>query len=202
MKKISYLSGLCLLLCFGCQKETPLVVENIKKPDSQLTPFTQYSIKKGQQYCDKSTYAPVDYAELKFVVEFDSSAIYTSADPSNQNDINKLLGFSDDDSAHHLYSARFGWRWSNNALRLFSYVYNGGIRISKELGTVQIGAQNNCSIKVGEGHYIFSLNNISDTVLRTSTTATGKGYKLYPYFGGDETAPHDINILIREVKAD
>jgi hypothetical protein len=202
MKNILCLSGLCLLLFCGCQKEAPLAVENIKKINSQVTPFTEYSIKKGQQYCDKSTYVPVDYTELKFLVQFDSSAIYTTKDPSNQNDINKLYGFSDDDSAHHLYSARFGWRWSDNALRLFSYVYNSGIRTSKELGTVQIGVQNNCSIKVTEGHYIFSLNNIADTVLRTSTTETGIGYKLYPYFGGDETAPHDINILIRELKPD
>ena len=30
---------------------------------------------------------------------------------------------------------------------------------------------------------------------RSSTTAKGDGYELYPYFGGDEIAPHDINVL-------
>ncbi|MEO5783498.1 MAG: hypothetical protein ABIQ07_09520 [Ginsengibacter sp.] len=33
---------------------------------------------------------------------------------------------------------------------------------------------------------------------RTSTTAKAIGYKLYPYFGGDETAPHEIDIWIKE----
>jgi hypothetical protein len=200
MKNILCPAALCVLLFSSCQKEKPFLVDDIKKFESTLTPFTQYTIKKGQQYCDKSTFAPVNYTELKFVVKFDSSAIYSTANPSNQNDINKLFGFSDNDSAHHLYSARFGWRWSDSALRLFAYVYNSGIRSSDELGIIQIGAENNCSIKVTAGHYIFSLNNITDTVLRTSTTATGKGYKLYPYFGGDETAPHDINIFIKELK--
>jgi len=34
---------------------------------------------------------------------------------------------------------------------------------------------------------------------RASSTATAVGYKLYPYFGGDEAAPHDINIWIKEL---
>ena len=93
------------------------------------------------------------------MVKFDSSAIYNTSDPSNQYDINKLYGFSDNDSAHHLYSARFGWRWSDNALRIFAYVYNSGVRTSEELGTIQPGTENNCSIKVTDGHYIFCLNN-------------------------------------------
>jgi hypothetical protein len=32
-----------------------------------------------------------------------------------------------------------------------------------------------------------------------ATTPKGQGYQLYPYFGGDETAPHDINIWIKNL---
>jgi len=204
MKNILCLSGLCLLLFSACKKQDLFLNENINitKDNLSLIPFSQYTIRQGQQFCDKSTFTVVEYSELKFVVKFDSSAIYITKNPSNQYDINKLYGFADNDSAHHRYSARFGWRWSDDALRLFAYIYNSGIRTSKELGKIQIGAENNCSIKVTDGHYIFSLNNINDTLLRSSTTVKGRGYKLYPYFGGDETAPHDINILIREIKAD
>ena len=202
MKRILCLSGVCLFLFSSCKKQTPFLGENINKNDPSLIPFTQYTIKKGQQFCDKSTLVSVQYSELKFLVKSDSSAIYSTKNSSNQYDINKLYGFSDNDSAHHLYSARFGWRWNDNALHLFAYIYNGGIRTSKELGTIQIGTENSCSIKVAGGHYIFSLNNIADTLLRSGTTGKGSGYKLYPYFGGDETAPHDINILIKEIKPD
>lgn len=201
MKKILCLAGLCLLLFSACEKQSSTEVDLIAN-DSLAAPFVNYIIRRGQQFCDQSTFAQVEYAELKFVVKFDSSAIYTTTDPSNQNDINKLFGFSDNNTAHQLYSARFGWRWSDKALRLFAYVYNGGVRASKELGTIAIGTENNCSIKVTAGYYIFNLNNVSDTVLRSATTAKGQGYKLYPYFGGDETAPHDICIAIKESKTD
>jgi hypothetical protein len=202
MKTTMYLAGLYLLLCSGCQKQSPALTTNNTKANAISPAFIEYTIKQGQQYCDQSSIVSVDYRELKFAVKFDSSAIYKTSHSSNQYDINKLYGFSDNNSAHHLYSARFGWRWSDNALRLFAYVYNDGIRTSKELGTIQTDVDNACSIKVENGRYIFSLNNVSDTMPRTSATANGEGYKLYPYFGGDETAPHDIHILIREITSD
>jgi len=34
---------------------------------------------------------------------------------------------------------------------------------------------------------------------RESTTTMAEGYQLYPYFGGDETAPHDIFIWIEKL---
>jgi hypothetical protein len=117
--------------------------------------------------------------------------------PINQYDINKLYGFSDNNADHHQFSARFGWRWSDNALRLFAYVYNNGIVISKELGSVTIGKEVNCSIKVGEAIYTFIIDEITEYLPRSSTTSLAKGYLLYPYFGGDELAPHDINIWIK-----
>jgi hypothetical protein len=199
MKKLPLFSVLCILLFCGCEKQSPASIENTAYNHSAATSFTQYTISKGQQFSNNSTFLPVKYSELKFVVKFDSSAIYRTINSSDQFDINKLYGFSDNNAGHHLYSARFGWRWSDFALRLFAYVYNNGVRTSKELGKVEIGTENSCSIKVDSSRYIFSLNNVTDTMLRSSTTAKAEGYKLYPYFGGNETAPHDINILIKEV---
>jgi hypothetical protein len=34
---------------------------------------------------------------------------------------------------------------------------------------------------------------------RTAATEKAKGYRLYPYFGGDELAPHQINIWIKNL---
>lgn len=214
MKNNLCLWGFCLLVLFSaCEKESippvdtdPDDSDSIPEVDSippgDTIPFVDYFIRKGQQYADQNPLTPVEYTELRFTVKFDSSAVYTTKDPSNQYDINKLYGFADNASFHQLYSARFGWRWSDNALRLFAYIYNNGTRLSRELGTVQIGAEHKCSIKVAGATYIFSLNAKSDTLARASTTAKGSGYKLYPYFGGDEVAPHDIKISIKEQKAD
>ena len=197
MKKSSWLPGLCILLVLGCKKEvSPLPM---KETEHASQKYIQYVIHKGQQYCDENIYKPVNYSEIKFKVKFDSSAIYTTKQPGNQYDINKLYGFSDNNSDHHQFSARFGWRWSDGSLRLFGYVYNEGLRSSKEIGTVNIGAENDCSIKTGQGIYVFTLNDKADTLLRKSITSQAVGYKLYPYFGGDETAPHDITIWIEEL---
>jgi hypothetical protein len=181
--------------------EVSRVEPTVSKSTPAPTGFEKYTIAQGQQYCDKNGYNAIQLSELKFTVKFDSSAIYQTIDPVNQLDINKLYGFSDNNALHHDFSARFGWRWSNNALRLFAYVYNNGVQANKELGTVAIGTENSCSIKVAGDKYIFTLNGKTDTMPRASTTANAVGYKLYPYFGGDEFAPHTISIWIKEAGA-
>lgn len=168
-------------------------------PPAASAPFVKYTILKGAQYSNDNGYQTVSYDDLKFVVKFDSSAIYQTVSPSNQHDINKLYGFSDNNAQHHLFSARFGWRWSENALRLFAYVYNNGTMTAQEIGTVQIGAENHCSIKVDGNKYIFTLNETTLEMPRASTTPKAEGYRLYPFFGGDELAPHEINIWIKEL---
>jgi predicted small secreted protein len=159
--------------------------------------FTKYTIQKGNQYCDGNGYKPIELTEMKFLARFDSTAIYQTQSVENQYDINKLYGFSDNNSDHHQYSARFGWRWSDKALRLFAYVYNGGTVISKELATVMIGAEVDCSIKISGDNYLFTVDGTTTSMPRIATTDKAKGYQLYPYFGGDESAPHQINIWIK-----
>jgi hypothetical protein len=202
MKKPILIIILCTIILFGCKKEiSPTNTQKQTVVADTSESFVEYSIYKGQQYCDKAGFTPVNYSELKFIAKFDSSAIYTSLNAVNQLDINKLFGFSDNNANHQDFSARFGWRWSDNSLYLFGYTYNNGKRSTKSLGTIEIGKDNSCSIKITPSFYIFTLNNTVDSMERKSTTVTATGYKLYPYFGGDEVAPHDIHIWIKEFKS-
>lgn len=181
-------------LLASCSKMAGAIVDQ-----SNSTPtgqFVKYTIEKGNQYCNSNTFKPIETAEVKFAVKFDSTAIYQTQSAENQYDINKLYGFSDNNSDHHQYSARFGWRWSNKALRLFAYVYNEGAVVSKELTAVAIGAEINCSIKVSGSAYLFTVDGVTAQLPRLATTEKAKGYQLYPYFGGDEVAPHQVNIWI------
>jgi hypothetical protein len=166
-------------------------------PGNSSAQFIKYTIRAGQHYSDQSVYKQTNYTELKFIVKFDSSAIYQTIDPGNQYDVNKLYGFSDNNEGHQNFSARFGWRWSDGALRLFGYIYNNAAMSFEELGTINIGTEYTCSIKVTAANYIFTLSNTSKTLPRASASASAVGYQLYPYFGGDEPAPHDINIWIK-----
>jgi hypothetical protein len=160
--------------------------------------YKTFLIKKGEHYSNQNAFANIETSMMKFTVRFDSSAIYQSVSPENQYDINKLYGFSDNDGNHHQYSARLGWRWSDNALRLFAYVYNAGEVSSREITTIAIGEEVNCSIVISGASYIFKVNELTEILPRSATTAKGKGYQLYPYFGGDEPAPHDVVIGIKE----
>lgn len=182
---------LAILCCTACQKEMP---------PAEPGPPVEYLIRAGQQFADNNQVVAFESGELKFRVRFDSSAVYSTTVPENQFDINKLYGFSDNNSQHHQFSARFGWRWSDGKLSLHAYIYNNGIRTSKEISAVEIGKEHHCSIQVKKGWYVFRLNGKSVTMPRAATTEKGSGYRLYPYFGGDELAPHDIHIFIRELK--
>ena len=198
MKKPVLYGAAVLCLFAGCQKEVEYLP--IAQPPL-VTPvdtggFTEFTIPKGGHFCDKSNYTPLELSELRFRVRLDSSAIYQTTTTGNQWDINKLYGFSDNNSDHHQFSARFGWNWSEGALRLHAYVYNHGVRASKELGAIPIGQETECSIKVAQGAYLFTVGGDTTSMPRQSGAPRAKGYQLYPYFGGDEPAPHDIHIWI------
>lgn len=180
------------------------MLASCSKPDmsiadvENISSFDQYLIRKGNHFSDQGTYTTTELSELRFLVKFDSTAIYTATIPDNQYDINKLYGFADNSGHHHQFSARIGWRWSDGALRLFGYIYNNGIVSYKELTAISIGPEQDCSIKVTDTSYVFTVNGKTTIMPRAGTGAIAKGYKLFPYFGGDETAPHDIHIRIKE----
>jgi hypothetical protein len=78
-------------------------------------------------------------------------------------------------------------------------VYAKGVRYSKEICVVPIGAEITCSIKLSGSSYVISAYGSSVTLPRGLTTTKASGYQQYPYFGGDETAPRDIRIYIKSL---
>jgi len=195
LKKAFGIIVLCAAVC-SCTKNNNEIIINKLTPQGN---FKTYTISAGQHSCSDNVFIPTSLNELKFKVKFDSAAIYSTADPQNQSDINKLYGFADNNAFHQQYSARFGWRWGNNALRLFGYVYNNGVRKYKELTTIDIGKEHICSILITPASYIFSVNGNIDSLPRLSVTPKAEGYKLYPYFGGEEVAPHKVAIFIKDL---
>ena len=162
--------------------------------------FLKYTIPKGKQKPSPNPLVLFDAKSLKFIVHFDSSAIYVNDIKKDRRDINKLYGFSDNFSLHHRYSARFGWRWLNDSLQLTAYCYNNGMRSFKEICNIQLNGFDTCSIKIYDNEYLFSVNEKFISMPRSAHGKNAVGYKLFPYFGGNEVAPHDINIYIKEIK--
>jgi len=186
---------LCVLLLaaafISCRKESG----STSRPNSNNT--VEYLIPKGAHYATQNAYVSTHLKELRFSAKFDSSCIYTTSKSSNTDDVNKLFGFSDCNTAHHLNSARFGWRWTGQSLEILAYCYADGEREIKSMGSIQIGKDAEMSIKVTSSTYIFKLGESVVTMKRHCDSEFAEGYQLYPYFGGDEVAPHDIRIWIR-----
>ena len=192
-----------LISCTKQNSQELLQHENLKTAEqlnsvTAPTTFTTYLIRKGNNYCDQSVLKSVTTAEMKFVARFDTSAIYQSVNPVNQYDINKLYGFSEGFN-NQFNSARIGWRWSNGALRLFGYVYKSGVRYSQEITSIPFNTDITCSIKLNGANYLITANGVTVTLPRGLTSSTARGFQQYPYFGGDEAAPKNIRIKIRNI---
>lgn len=183
MKKLLIL---LLLACVGCEKYEGL-------------PYVEYLIKEGQHSSNYEVETLSNYF-LSYDVIFDSSAIYLSKDPKNQGDINKLFGFADCNNHHHKNSIRFGWRWNPDsvAIEILAYYYVNSVRKNKFLTTVQPGELHTYVLYHHNDGYGIAIKDVVDVVVEQGDVCTrGAYYLLYPYFGGNETAPHDIRIYMR-----
>lgn len=173
-----------------------------KDDAAEPTGYKTYVIAAGAQYATKSLsdMGNVDAPVMRFAVVFDSSAIYKTQDPVNQSDINKLYGSSDCGSSdHHEHSARFGWRWFNDRLEIHAYTYSNKERHEAFIAAVELGKEYVYEIQFGEQEYRLMLDG-KTVVLPRACNGNGKGNKLFPYFGGDEKAPHAITIKIKDLK--
>ena len=161
--------------------------------------FVTYTIRQGRHEVDNNLNTPFTSSSMHFQAVFDSSCVYRNAIPENQNDINKLYGFSDCSSGHQSNSARFGWNWREGALRIYAYVYVNGTRQEKELGTAELNEPASFKIATRDNSYLFTFRGMETVMPRHCTGGVGVSYKLLPYFGGDEPAPQEVRIKIRNL---
>lgn len=186
--------GMALLVLTSCSK----ILSGDKAPASSTHPgFLEYVILKGNHNAEGNQMRRYSASNLNFSVAFDSTAIYKTVSAGNQNDINKLFGISDCSTAHHENSARFGWRWNGHSIEILAYLYINNTRQWKLLGTTVPGKIDQYGLMARKNQYVFEFNEEEFTFDRGCDNSQFDGYLLYPYFGGDETAPHNISIHLR-----
>lgn len=140
---------------------------------------------------------------INATVVFDESAIYTLEVTSDQADINKLLGFSDCTQHHQSESARIGWRWYEDELQILAYAYLEGQLHFELMGSVPLDTEIDLMIRANGTSYDFSGTGLQSVSLaRTSDCEPGENYWLWPYFGGDQVAPHDVTIRLKRDQVD
>jgi hypothetical protein len=160
--------------------------------------FRIYTIKCGK-HKSRSAIKFTRSNTLSFQVIFDESAIYTSNDPINQYDINKLYGLSDCGNNHTETSIRFGWRWLNDSLEILWFKHTDNVFSFAKIKSIEFDDIVDFSIQFDNNYYYMSVGSDTVTIARPCNRSSNRKYFLWPYFGGQETAPHDIKILIKDL---
>lgn len=164
-----------------------------------------YIIKKGRHYSKRGIRLHWGKIYGKYLFNFDKTCLYEKRDDGDF-DLNKLLGWSY--GWHQKNSIRIGWRPGAVAgfaeagkIELFFYMYNKGHRLSGQLAEVSAERWYIMEIEVLEFYKVaaFTLRTADGGLIcKTSETFVVPGfvpgYELYPYFGGNNTAPHDMKI--------
>lgn len=135
-------------------------------------------------------------------VTFTDSCRYDLQGP-DQLDTNKLVGVGYLPH-HHVDSARFGWAYNldSGKIDLSAYCYHRGTRLIKPICSCEIGRPYKLTLYCMLGVYTFdcadmTMLSITESVDIHHGHDKALQYRLGPYFGGNQKAPHDIRIEIK-----
>lgn len=124
---------------------------------------------------------------------------------TDQFDTNKLIGIGYL-PGHHTDSARFGWRYDTKLkqVEIMAYCYVKGRRIIQSLCLCEIGKEYDLNMKVLSTCYYLAVHNTGCMPVLGSTYIDHHHekrfcYRLGMWFGGNDKAPHDIEIQIEKL---
>lgn len=184
MKAIITLLMLVVISCSSCVSEW-------------VDPVETFTIRAGE-HRSVNRVETLKNDVLDFDALFDESAVYKNQDPIQQYSKNKLMGFADRNSLHHENSARFGWNWIEGQLHVTAYCYVKGERKEEEIGVISLNEYHHFQIRLTNDAYVFTVDDYPAVhIKREVESGMGLYYMLWPYFGGEEVAPHDIHIKVR-----
>ena len=154
-----------------------------------------FTIKKGEHYSVMQV-DPLYGGGIKMSAKFNRSVIYNLQN-ENQGDWNKLIGFSEDVRIHK-NSVRISWRWNleRDYVELGYYCYVNGEIFKGIMYWVDIDEPFQFMIRDDQEkqNYIIDINGTYEIVFH-GRIFDEKKFWSYPYFGGQEVAPHDIKIM-------
>lgn len=120
---------------------------------------------------------------------------------ADDNDVNKLVGVSF--GRHHTNSVRVGWVPNfdkKDKIALYFYTYNNGIRSIVKFKEIWCGLNYTLIIRFSEKENTCTFNLYRKDFLENEKAIpfvipkTTLGYYLWPYFGGNKTAPHTMKM--------
>ncbi len=136
-------------------------------------------------------------------VVFDSSCLYTVEGP-DKHDINKLFGVGFGD--HSRYSGRFGWVGTPTEIKLYAYTHDAGSTSWEHMMSCLPNEPIDLQLKLGDTDYEYTAFRRDGERARTKHAKNVPWlykfvpYKLFPYFGGNLTAPHQMKLGMTHVQ--
>lgn len=158
--------------------------------------MTNYIIKQGEHSSSHGIKFYTGKSNFQITAIFYESCMYDLGD-SDQENINKLCGISFGN--HQKNSIRIGWNYSlvTKKIRIFYYLYENSVRRSEEICSVNVGDVLSLSLRLETGaNYFIIFNNKFLKLVNYKFPFLKLGYYLYPYFGGNKVAPHDISLSL------
>ena len=146
--------------------------------------------------------------DVSYNITFTESCRYFIRE--DQSDINKLFGIGY--FPHHkCLSARFGWRYdiSSGMIEVLCYLRINWQKTWSSMGLYHIGKEYNFTLSRPNPHKKWYVNQHCFTTMLTNQNdfrtnqvycpPNPHGYLLNPYFGGNQVAPHDIEIKMERI---
>lgn len=166
----------------------------------------QYLIKKGNHYCSMSIFEKLGAIGWKITsysvrFKFHNDCYWAPKRNSDDDDLNKLTGIGFGTN-HQNNSVRLAWRPDFNipgAIQIFGYTYDEKPTAPKfeflEITTVNVGQTIDAKIESKNNQYLITVNGVTKPMenLRPDPNLC---FRLFPYFGGNNTAPQDMTIDI------
>ena len=179
--------------------------------------WLKYRIRKGQHFSqvkrrffwDRFKVNLEEDKSLTFLVIFRDSCLYDKKKVGDH--INKLYGIAC--GKHHENSIRVGWRCdsvTHGRISLWAYWYHDRDLGYELLGHTYVETLEKITIQVSEKELtvlLLDMDNNDVAIAQHTEYLDNKmdcnkigRYKLFPYFGGQPVAPHDMQIDIYEIE--
>ena len=165
-----------------------------------LRMFGNYLIKKGKHRSGFYFSPQFDIKHIKRKILFKENCIYKFGDVDDF-DINKLFGVSF--GMHHTNSVRFGWNTDGDQIGIYNYYYKSGKRFMTKMISIPTETEFLFEIIIRDYYYELRIINTDGQLIGWSNVSKPKttkwSYHLFPYFGGNKVAPHNMEICMKKI---
>ena len=198
MAGIIFILILCMIIIY---------MTHVKKNEG----YEAFVINKNEHYSLRvNRTLPIKYKFVLCSKSINFSAIFsdgcnydTDSLGKDSLDVNKLYGISYGFD-HRYRSIRIGWNYNSNlgVIQLFTYSYIQGQRKIQLLSRVKLYSEITISINWHKDGSIVQVRDFNRVIGENTIVGVSKSwiqFKLFPYFGGNQKAPNDMKIFIKDI---